>query len=183
MAGVIATTFSSSLAMSVTVRPKISEAVEEYEIKRDAIPGLIEAFKVAASNIETAATPRFDGERLVMTDGSEKLFFRDPVTFDLIGEIRVTQSGTPIALLNELECIDGKVWANVYRTDFIIRIDPDTGFVDGIVDAASLEQPRVQPTEVLNGIAWDAETDTWLVTGKFWPTMYRVRFVSDGITN
>lgn len=125
----------------------------------------------------------FDGERLVMTDGSEKLFFRDPVTFDLIGEIRVTQSGTPIASLNELECIDGKVWANVYRTDFIIRIDPDTGFVDGIVDAASLEQPRVQPTEVLNGIAWDAETDTWLVTGKFWPTMYRVRFVSDGITN
>lgn len=125
----------------------------------------------------------FDGTRLVMTDGSEYLFFRDPVTFDLLDQIAVTQSGTPIASLNELECIDGRVWANVYRTDFIVRIDPETGFVDGIVDASNLEQPRVTPTEVLNGIAWDAATDTWLVTGKFWPTMYRVRFVSGGVTN
>ncbi len=125
----------------------------------------------------------YDGDRLVMTDGSENLYFRDPATFELIGRISVTQSGTPIASLNELECIDGKVWANVYRTDFIVRIDPETGFVDGIVDASALEQPRVTPTEVLNGIAWDAETATWLVTGKFWPTMYRVRFISDGVTN
>ncbi len=125
----------------------------------------------------------YDGDRLVMTDGSENLYFRDPATFELIGQISVTQSGTPIASLNELECIDGKVWANVYRTDFIVRIDPETGFVDGIVDASALEQPRVTPTEVLNGIAWDAEKATWLVTGKFWPTMYRVRFISDGVTN
>ena len=118
-----------------------------------------------------------------MTDGSENLYFRDPVTFDIIGEIRVTQSGTPIASLNELECVDGKVWANVYRTDLIVRIEPATGVVDGIVDASGLEQPRIQPTEVLNGIAWDDATSTWLVTGKFWPTMYRVRFVTDGISN
>lgn len=125
----------------------------------------------------------FDGERLVMTDGSDNLFFRDPESFELLSTIQVTQSGTPIASLNELECIDGRVWANVYRTDFIVRIDPETGFVDGIVDASALEQPRISPTEVLNGIAWDAETETWLVTGKFWPTMYRVRFVTDGVTN
>lgn len=125
----------------------------------------------------------FDGEHLIMSDGSSTLFFRDPATFDLIGQVAVTQSGTQIASLNELECVDGKVWANIYRTDFVVRIDPSTGFVDGIVDASALEQPRTMPTEVLNGIAWDPETQTWLMTGKFWPTMYRVRFVADGLTN
>lgn len=125
----------------------------------------------------------YDGDRLVMSDGSDNLFFRDPETFDLVGSVSVTQSGTPIGSLNELECIDGKIWANVYRTDFVVRIDPMTGFVDGIVDASNLEQPRELPTEVLNGIAWDPATDTWLMTGKFWPTMYRVEFVSDGVTN
>jgi len=75
------------------------------------------------------------------------------------------------------------VWANVYLSDFIVRIVPETGEVDALVDASSLEQPRIEPTEVLNGIAWDAEAESWLVTGKFWPTLYRVRFVPIGAAN
>ena len=92
----------------------------------------------------------------------------------------MTQSGAELPRINELECVDGKVWANVWQSDFVVRIDPETGLVDGIVDASTLEQPRTPPTEVLNGIAWDAETSTWLMTGKFWSTMYRVRFVAVG---
>jgi glutaminyl-peptide cyclotransferase len=116
--------------------------------------------------------------RLVMSDGSAQLTFRDPDTFAPIGTVAVTLRGRPLEMLNELECLDGKVWANVWLTDHIVRIDPDTGRVEAVVDAAGLlpEADRAG-ADVLNGIAAVPGTDTFLVTGKLWPTLFLVRFV------
>ena len=117
-----------------------------------------------------------DGERLVMSDGSDTLTFRDPVTFDEIGRLPVTAGGTPVARLNELDCKGGSILANVWMTDEIVRIDPGTGAVTHVYDASALEQPRpTDPDAVLNGIAGLDGTDTVLVTGKLWPHAYEVR--------
>ena len=122
-----------------------------------------------------------DGGRLVMSAGDDRLTFRDPVTFDRIGEVRVTLPGEQVDDLNELECADGMVWANVWKTDRILRIDPGSGAVTGVVDASGLLAEHTEPSarveaDVLNGIA--ASTDgEFLITGKRWPTTFRVRFV------
>ena len=119
-----------------------------------------------------------DGDRLVMSDGSPRLSFRDPTTFEVIGGVDVRRDGEPVEELNELECVDGAVWANVWRTDEIVRIDPATGAVTGVVDAAGLlPQPDAAGADVLNGIAALPGTDEFLVTGKWWPALFRVRFV------
>lgn len=122
----------------------------------------------------------FDGARLVMSDGTSTLTFRDPETFDVTGDVPVTLDGQPIDRLNELECVDGSVWANVWETDSIVRIDPTTGNVTGVLDASSLITPHPALFDrgaVLNGMAHDAATDTWLVTGKLWPSMFELRLV------
>ena len=120
----------------------------------------------------------YDGDRLIMSDGSDRLTFRDPVTFEPIGERRVRLRGRPLHELNELECVDGAVYANVWQTDFIVRIDPESGRVTDYIDAAGLLQgPDRLGAEVLNGIAWDPEADTFYITGKWWPKMFEVRFV------
>lgn len=124
----------------------------------------------------------YDGERLLMSDGSDTLTFRDPATFDIVGSVEVTLSGAPLDALNELECVDGSVWANVYRTDRIVRIDPASGIVDGVLDLTGIIDPA--PTDstrgaVLNGIAYDPRADTFLVTGKYWPELIEIR-VEDG---
>ena len=120
----------------------------------------------------------YDGDRLIMSDGSDRLTFRDPVTFEPIGEQRVRLRGRPLYELNELECVDGAVYANVWQTDFIVRIDPENGRVTDFIDAAGLLQgPDRLGAEVLNGIAWDPEADTFYITGKWWPKMFEVRFV------
>jgi glutaminyl-peptide cyclotransferase len=117
----------------------------------------------------------FDGSRLVMSDGSDTLTFRDPTTFETIGSVRVTMSGAKVELLNELECVDGgKVYANIFLTDRIVLIDPADGEVDAVIDAATLERPK--GADVLNGIAVDPQGELWL-TGKLWDAMYRVRLV------
>lgn len=119
-----------------------------------------------------------DGNRLVMSDGSDRLTFRDPVTFAPTGQVAVRLDGEPVRRLNELECTAGAVWANVYRTDRIVRIDPATGTVTAEVDAAGLLTPEQRATaDVLNGIAAIPHTDQFLITGKNWPTLFRVRFV------
>ena len=119
-----------------------------------------------------------DGNRLVMSDGTDKLTFRDPVTFEPIGEQRVQLSGEPLDKLNELECVDGAVYANVWEDDFLVRIDPDTGFVTDYIDAAGLLQgDDLIGSEVLNGIAYDPAAETFYITGKWWPKMFEVRFV------
>ena len=123
----------------------------------------------------------YDGDRLIMSDGSDRLTFRDPVTFEPIGEQRVRLRGQPLHELNELECVDGAVYANVWQTDFIVRIDPESGRVTDYIDAAGLLQgPDRLGAEVLNGIAHDPEADTFYITGKWWPKMFEVRFVEDG---
>ncbi|WP_414638572.1 glutaminyl-peptide cyclotransferase [Actinophytocola sp.] len=123
-----------------------------------------------------------DGKRLIMSDGTDRLTFRDPATFDETGHTDVTDAdGRPIDQLNELECVDGDVYANVWRTDRIVRIDPETGKVTATVDLTGLLPAEDRAgTDVLNGIASIPGTDEFLVTGKLWPAMFRVRFVTDG---
>ena len=119
-----------------------------------------------------------DGEQLVMSDGSDQLTFRDPVTFEPTGTMRVTAGGTPVTRLNELECTDGTVLANVWKSDEIVRIDPSTGAVTAIYDTSKLERPRPDdPEAVLNGIAALPGSENLLVTGKLWTRLYEVRLV------
>jgi glutamine cyclotransferase len=120
----------------------------------------------------------FDGERLVMSDGSDRLTFRDQRTFEPIGGVDVTIGGSPQALLNELECVDGAVWANVFATDTIVRIDPGSGEVTGTLDLAGIIDPHpadTMPGAVLNGIAHDSASGSFLVTGKLWPELIEIR--------
>ncbi|MSQ23000.1 MAG: glutaminyl-peptide cyclotransferase [Chloroflexi bacterium] len=120
----------------------------------------------------------YDGQRLVMSDGSATLFFRDPDGFEIVGSVRVTLDGEPINQLNELECVGDQVYANVWLTDLIVRIDAVSGQVDAVIDASGLLTRDERPgTDVLNGIAYDPEKDDFLITGKFWPYLYEVRFV------
>ncbi|MGB3440732.1 MAG: glutaminyl-peptide cyclotransferase [Actinophytocola sp.] len=125
------------------------------------------------------------GDRLIMSDGSDRLVFRDVATFAEVGDVRVRDAGgVPVTSLNELECVSGQdgrvqVYANVWQTDRIVRIDPATGRVTATVDLSGLlpEADRAG-ADVLNGIAAIEGTDEFLVTGKLWPTMFRVRFVT-----
>lgn len=119
-----------------------------------------------------------DGERLVMSDGSDRLYFRDPETFALEGQVTVTQAGDPLDMLNELECVGGRVWANVFGTDWIVEIDPSSGRVTAAIDASGLLTPTERAgTDVLNGIAYREQSDTWLITGKLWPKLFEVKLV------
>jgi glutaminyl-peptide cyclotransferase len=122
----------------------------------------------------------FDRQRLVMSDGSARLTFRDPETFDPLGYVTVRNaSGEPVERLNELECVEGAVLANVWQTDTIVRIDPASGRIRAQIDASGLLSHRQQrEADVLNGIAAIPRTDEFLLTGKNWPRMFRVRFVS-----
>jgi glutaminyl-peptide cyclotransferase len=116
--------------------------------------------------------------RLIMSDGTDKLTFRDPQSFQQTGETKVTSGGNPVTQLNELECVNGTVYANVWNTDTIVRIDPKSGQVTADVNLEGLLPAEQRAnTDVLNGIAAVPGTDEFLVTGKYWPTMYRVRFV------
>ena len=120
----------------------------------------------------------WDGARIVMSDGSDRLTFRDPKTFATLSTLNVTREGKPVPELNELECVDGLVYANVWQTDEILRIDPKDGRVTAVIDAAGLLTPEErQKADVLNGIAWDPAAKTFLITGKLWPKMFEVRFV------
>jgi glutamine cyclotransferase len=116
-----------------------------------------------------------DGDRLVRSDGSNRLRFHDPVTFAETGSVAVTLDGEPVNELNELECVDGQVWANVWQTDRIVRIDPADGHVTAVVDASGLlDDRRRAGTDVLNGIA-SLGNGEYLLTGKLWPSYFRVR--------
>jgi glutamine cyclotransferase len=122
----------------------------------------------------------YDGEALWLSDGSPNLFKHDPTTFELLDTIPVTIEGQPVPEINELECVGDNVWANVWQTPAIIRIDKSTGNVTGIVDARPIVTQEIAQNwpngAVLNGIAYKPETDTFLITGKDWPVMYEVTF-------
>ena len=119
-----------------------------------------------------------DGTRLIMSDGTDRLSFRDSYSFGEIGVVRVTLRGLPLTQINELECVDDAVYANVYQRDFLVRIDPASGRVTHQIDASGLLTPdEARGVDVLNGIAHNPETDTFYITGKLWPTMFEVTFV------
>ena len=118
-----------------------------------------------------------DGRRLVMSNGSNRLTFRDLHTFEPVGEVAVTLRGLPLMQLNELECVGDVVYANVYQTDYLVRIDPSSGRVTHQIDASGLLTPaEARRADVLNGIAFDPGTEHFYITGKLWPTMYEVTF-------
>jgi glutamine cyclotransferase len=121
-----------------------------------------------------------DGTRLVRSDGTDRLRFHDPVTFAETGSVTVTIDGEPVTQLNELECVDGQVWANVWPSDVLVRVDPVSGQVTAAVDAAGLLDPeqRTNADAVLNGIA-ALGNDEYLLSGKLWPVSFRVRFVEE----
>jgi glutamine cyclotransferase len=121
-----------------------------------------------------------DGTRLIMSDGTSTLRFLDPQTFEEIGQVEVFDNDTPIASLNELEYIEGEIYANVWQEDWIVRIAPETGRVVGWIDLRGLlpEEDRSEPVDVLNGIAYDAETGRLFVTGKWWPKLFEIELVS-----
>lgn len=129
----------------------------------------------------------FDGKRFVMSNGSNELTLRDPVTFAVLSTVPVTVDGQPQANLNELECVGDLIYANVFGTYSIVEIGRD-GVVRKIIDLADLLTaqerdclgmgvPRGQQNAVLNGIAYDPADGTFLVTGKLWPKIFRVKFV------
>ena len=120
----------------------------------------------------------YDGEQLAMSDGSSTLTFLDPVTFAETGTVEVTLDGEPVYQINELECVGGQVWANLWQTDQIVRIDPATGEVGAVVDASGLlTDEESAGADVLNGIAAAAEEGTFYITGKHWPKLFLVEFV------
>lgn len=125
----------------------------------------------------------FDGTRLVMSDGSAELTFRDPGTFDELDSVTVTRDGEPVDQLNELECVGDRVYANVWHTDTIVAIDPADGEVTTVIDAsalrAQLDPAPTNPEAVLNGIAHDPDAGTFWLTGKLWPQRFEVRFAED----
>ncbi|MEU3917585.1 glutaminyl-peptide cyclotransferase [Streptomyces sp. NPDC029004] len=117
-------------------------------------------------------------DRLVASNGSSRLTFRDPRTLLKTGEVAVTAGGLPVSRLNELECVGDLVYANVWPSDRIVRIDGNTGTVTGEIDAAGLLTPQeADRADVLNGIAAVPGTRQFLLTGKWWPKMFRVAFV------
>jgi glutaminyl-peptide cyclotransferase len=119
-----------------------------------------------------------DGKRLIMSDGQPtgELRFLDPATLRETGRLTVRDGGRPVANLNELEFVRGELFANVYQTDRVARVDPATGLVVGWIDLSGLLTPAERrDTDVLNGIAYDAAGDRLFVTGKLWPRLFEVR--------
>tara|TARA_B100000678_G_scaffold110474_1_gene92482 strand:+ start:992 stop:1822 length:831 start_codon:yes stop_codon:yes gene_type:complete len=119
------------------------------------------------------------GDDLVASDGSATLRFLDPRTYAVRREITVTLNGRPVPRINELEVVDGLIWANQWYSTAIIAIDPADGAIRKIVDLSPLvaEVSASDPGAVLNGIAYDADNARWLVTGKLWPTLFEIALV------
>ena len=120
-----------------------------------------------------------DGTHLIMSDGTSGLQFIDPETFEVQRRIWVRSSGRAVSNLNELEYVEGEIYANVWYKDLIARIDPQTGNVNSWIDLRDLYPPRKRrdPEYVLNGIAYDAKTKRLFVTGKNWPKLYEIEVV------
>jgi glutamine cyclotransferase len=119
----------------------------------------------------------YDGTWLVMSDGSDVLSFRDPKNMAVWKRLPVTLRGKPVKLLNELECAQGAIFANVWQETDIMRIAPDTGKVTAVIDASILlTRMKWPPRNVMNGIAYASERGTFFLTGKYWPKVFEVQF-------
>ena len=123
-----------------------------------------------------------DGHYLILSDGSSQITYLDPETFQTVKSISVTLESQPVENLNELEYIDRFIFANVYLTDHILCIEPQTGVVVSVIDLSGLQpaQNAAIPGEVLNGIAYDAQSGQLFVTGKNWPYLYEIRLKQAG---
>ncbi len=122
-----------------------------------------------------------DETRLILSDGTPVIRFLDPTTFAETGRITVTYGGRPVSRLNELEWIDGQIVANLWRQDLLVKIDPVSGQVVGVIDLTEIlpTSERADPTDdVLNGIAWDSEKRRLFVTGKNWPKLFEIRLTA-----
>ena len=118
----------------------------------------------------------YDGTRLIMSDGTAFLRFLDPKTLKETGRVQVTDGGRPVQHLNELEVVKGEVYANVWQSDRIARIDPKSGQVRGWIDLKGILDPKdAAGVDVMNGIAYDAAGDRLFVTGKLWPKLFEIR--------
>ena len=119
-----------------------------------------------------------DGTHLIMSNGSDQLTFRDPETFKIVRSLRVHLNKNPVRDLNELEFIDGEIWANVWKKDYLVRIDPKSGEVKSIVDLSGIfpmEKRGSDTDAVLNGIAWDKTGKRLFVTGKLWSSLFEIK--------
>ncbi len=118
-----------------------------------------------------------NGRDLIMSDGTPELRFLDPKTFAERRRLRVTFKGRPVGNLNELEWVRGEIFANVWQTEMIVRIDPETGKVTGVVNLSGLQAQAGASgmDDVLNGIAYDPKGDRLFVTGKRWPKLYEIK--------
>jgi glutaminyl-peptide cyclotransferase len=120
-----------------------------------------------------------DGADLIMSDGTDELRVLDPVTFAEKRRIKVTAAGAPLRNLNEVEYVKGEILANVWQTDYVARIAPDTGKVSAYIDLRGLLTPQERArTDVLNGIAYDAEHDRLFITGKLWPKLFEIKVIA-----
>ena len=120
-----------------------------------------------------------DGQQLIMSNGSNTLTFRDPDSFEIKKEVKVTGSNQDWSRLNELEYVNGLIWANIWQDPRIIAIDPHSGAVKAVVNLSKLQEDSLQGRRdidaVANGIAWDAHRNGLWVTGKYWPKLYLIR--------
>jgi glutamine cyclotransferase len=118
-----------------------------------------------------------DGHALILSDGTSQIRFLDPASFRVVRTLEVTRAGKPLVWLNELEWIKGEIFANVWQTNEVVRVDAATGQVRGVIDFSGLLGPedRGPRTDVLNGIAYDAANDRLFITGKNWPKIFEVR--------
>ena len=117
-----------------------------------------------------------DGDQLIMSDGTEKLHFLNPETYQVNHSVNVTDNGEPVTYINELEYVDGEIYANVWLKDRIARISPETGEVLGWIDLTGILN-ATENADVLNGIAYDEENGRLFVTGKYWPTIFEIEVV------
>lgn len=119
----------------------------------------------------------FDGKNLIMSDGSSKLTYLDPQTFKPVRSLAVTMDGRPVQSLNELEFIEGEIWANIWHSDLIIRIDPQSGRTNSFLDLKGIlpREMQTEPEAVLNGIAYDAQAKRIFVSGKLWPLLFEIK--------
>jgi glutamine cyclotransferase len=120
-----------------------------------------------------------DGSHLIMSDGTSTLHFLDPHTFKEVDQITVTDANGLVSKLNELEYVKGEIYANVWPTDRIARINPRTGQVSGWIELSGLlrKEDYDTPIDVLNGIAYDEKDDRLFVTGKWWPTLFEIKLI------
>jgi len=123
-----------------------------------------------------------DGKHLIMSDGTSMLHYLDPETFEEIYQIEVTANGIPVTGINELEYIQGEIYANIWKKELIARIDPLTSQVVGWIDLKGILSPEnhSETVDVLNGIAYDVKNERLFVTGKFWPKLFEIELVGQG---